>query len=73
MHTGIGCGKFLVLMCFLVLEIIRAAEVVFGTGAANGWELLVAVEIEFNFAFAPPAVIGYAFRPCMCPRIVLYL
>lgn len=31
-----------------------AAEVVFGSGAADGWVVLIAVDVEFHFAFAVP-------------------
>src|ERR1043166_4777957 len=43
-------------------EIVGATEVVFGAGAADGWEFGVAVHEEFYFAFAPPAGVMNATR-----------
>ncbi len=56
-HTGIRCCERLVLMGFLVLEIIGAAEVVFGSGSADGWVFVIIIEIEFDFSFTPPAAV----------------
>ena len=53
-HTGVGRG---ILHIFSVyIKIIRAAEVVLRTGAANGGEFLVAIQVKLDFAFAPPAL-----------------
>ena len=37
-NTGIGGRVFLILFRFLVLKIVRTAEVVFRPGSANGWK-----------------------------------
>src|SRR5207253_126271 len=37
-----------------------AAEIIFGAGAADGRKLRVAVEVELDFPFAPPAVVMYS-------------
>ncbi len=45
-QAGVGRGELFVLLFFLVLEVVGAAEVVFRAGAGDGRKLLVAVEIE---------------------------
>ena len=55
-HARVGGGVLLVLLGGLVLEVVGAAEVVLGAGAADGRELPVTVQVELDFAFAPPTV-----------------
>ncbi len=55
MQSCIRRGKLLVLSS--PVEIIRATEIVFGSGATNGRELLIAIHEELDFAFAPPAIV----------------
>ena len=50
----VRAAERLIEMVFHVLKVVRAAEIVFRAGAADGGEGLVAVEIELDFAFAPP-------------------
>src|SRR6266436_9557423 len=38
-QARVGSGELLVLLGLLVLEVVRAAEIVLGTGAADGGEL----------------------------------
>lgn len=54
-EAGVGRGEGLIFVEVVVFEIVRAAEIVFGAGAANGRELIIAVQVEFDFAFTPPA------------------
>ena len=54
LHSGVGSRKFDVIA--VDFEVIGAAEVILGSGSADGGELGVVVDIEFNLAFAPPTV-----------------
>jgi len=49
-------SELLVLLGLLVLEIVRAAEIILGARAADRGELLVAVHKELDLPFAPPTV-----------------
>ena len=44
-HSGVRSCKFLILTSFMFFEILRAAEVVLGSGSANCGILLVAVHV----------------------------
>lgn len=61
-HAGIRGGELLVLVRLLVLEIIRAAEVVFSPGSTDSRIFLVTVHVELDFPFTPPAVVVYTPR-----------
>ena len=76
-HTGVGGRELAVLLGGLVLEVVRAAEVVLGAGATdrrvafaatlfhvstNHATGQVAVEVELDLALAPPAVVVHL--PC---------
>ena len=39
------------------IEVPRAAKIIFGASAADGREFVVAIQIEFDFAFTPPAIV----------------
>ena len=52
-HAGVRSGELGVLA--VDVEVVRAAEVVLGAGAADGGELGVPIHVELDFAFAPPA------------------
>ena len=52
--AGVGRGEGLVFVEVVVLEIVGAAKIIFGAGAADGGELGIAVHVEFDFAFTPP-------------------
>ena len=56
-QARVGSGELLVLLGLLVLEVVRAAEIVLGTGAADGGELRVPVQEELDLAFSPPALV----------------
>ena len=45
-----------------ILKIVRAAEVVLGSRAADGGILGVPVQVELNLPFAPPTVVVHAPR-----------
>src|ERR1700712_1392199 len=57
--TGISCRKGLILVCLLIFKIIGSAKIIFGAGAIYSGKLLVSIHIEFNFSFAPPAIVVY--------------
>src|SRR5690606_17196394 len=50
-------GRDAAVLALGMLEVPSAAEVVFGAGATNGRELIVAVHIELDLAFAPPTAV----------------
>jgi hypothetical protein len=52
-HAGVGRGELAVLA--IDVEVVGAAEVVLGAGAADGRELVVVVDVELDLALAPPA------------------
>src|SRR5262245_27139891 len=56
-HPRVGSGELLVLLRLPVLEVVRAAEVVLGAGADDRGGVLVAVHVELDLAFSPPAVV----------------
>ena len=57
-EAGVGGGELAVAALVLAeVEVVGAAEVVLGAGAADGGELAVAVEEEFDLALAPPAAV----------------
>ena len=70
-HAGIGGGELLVLARLLVLEIVRAAEVVLNPGPADSRIFPVTVHVELDFPLTPPAVVVYT--PCQVGTHVLSL
>ena len=69
MHAGVWGGELLVLARLLVLEIVRAAEVVLGPCPADSRVFLVTVHVELDLAFPPPAVVVHA--PChVCAHVL---
>ena len=50
-ESGIRGGVILIDFFDGMLETVRAAEIIFGTGATDGWEL-VSIQIEFNLALS---------------------
>ena len=56
-QTGVRGREFRILA--VDVKVVRTAEVVFRTGAADGREFGVAVHEELDFTFAPPAVVVY--------------
>src|SRR5579883_502205 len=50
-----GVGVRLVGLADADVEVVGAAEIILGAGAADGRELLVVVDEELDLAFAPPA------------------
>src|SRR5215218_8784609 len=54
-QARVGRAELLILLRLLVLEVVRPAEVVFGTGAADRRIRGVAVDEELDFALTPPA------------------
>ena len=60
-QSRIGRGEgFIAVVPHGILKIVGTAEVVFRARAADGGICVVAVQIEFDFAFAPPAVVIHA-------------
>ena len=59
-HAGVRRRELRVLPADV--EVVRAAEVVLGAGAADRRELVVAVDEELQLAFAPPAGVVHAPR-----------
>src|SRR6185503_2616985 len=49
---GGGVGAILAVR---LLKVPGSAEIVFGTGSANRWEVGIAIKVEFDLALAPPA------------------
>src|SRR5690554_7241361 len=54
-QSGIRCCKSNVLP--VPVEIIRSAEIILSSGSYDGRELLVSIHEEFDFSFAPPAIV----------------
>ena len=59
-QSCIRSGKLYVLSS--AIEVIRTAEIIFGTCTANGRELLVTIHEELDFAFTPPSIVVHL--PC---------
>src|SRR5690606_36481521 len=57
MQSGIGSRKLLILTGTFIFKIVRAAEIILGTGSYDSGIILIAIHEKLNFAFAPPAVI----------------
>src|SRR5690242_19965004 len=63
-QAGVRCTEFGIVYLFHTrfvflsgIKIIRAAEVVFSTSATNSRVFGITIHKEFNFAFAPPAIV----------------
>ena len=57
-HTAVQAAEGLVFANVDVIsEAVAAAEIVLGAGAADGGEFVVAVHVELDLAFSPPAVV----------------
>ncbi len=56
-QASVGGGEGIV-MAFAIgaarFKIVGAAEIIFRAGTANGGEFRIAIQEEFDFAFAPP-------------------
>ena len=73
-QSAVGCRELRVAALSvraLGVEVVRATEVIFCAGAADCREIFVAVDVEFNFALAPPAVVvhtpGYVCADVVAP------
>src|ERR1039457_6711009 len=56
-QAAVRRSELLILLFFLILEVIRSAEIIFRPGSVNRREGLVAVHVELDFSLAPPAVV----------------
>src|SRR5216683_1183278 len=62
-ESGVGRRELPIPAVFLAhVEVVRAAEIILGAGAANCRELSVAVNKKLYLALAPPSVVMHAPR-----------